>query len=126
LYQNLGQHHKRVWHKVLVQSYDPWVDDPKSEAVAIRHHVATEIRAELGRQRISVRELGRRLGLPSNSMHQRLANGAHIDVGELHQIARLLSVPITRFFPAHEHDQGSPMGKPTVPSSSVAVLQLVA
>lgn len=62
--------------------------------------MATEIRAELGRQRISVRELGRRLGLGSNSIHQRLVNGAHIDVGELHQIASMLGVPVGRFFPA--------------------------
>lgn len=62
--------------------------------------MATEIRAELGRQRISIREVGRRLGLGPNSIQQRMANGAHIDVGELHQIAAMLRVPVERFFPA--------------------------
>lgn len=117
MYQNLGQQRKEVWLKLLGRCYDPCVDDPKFEARAVRDHVASEIRAELGRQRISVRELGRRLGLPSNSIHQRLANGAHIDVGELAQIARILRVPIARFFPETAEPIGASSGRVISPLS---------
>ena len=53
----------------------------------------TEIRAEMGRQKISQRQLGRMLGWPSTTTHHRLSGRMALSVESLLMIADVLCVP---------------------------------
>jgi len=55
--------------------------------------VAAEIRAELGRKRLSQAELARRLGKTEMYVSRRLADGTSLDLGDVLDIAGLLGVP---------------------------------
>lgn len=57
--------------------------------------VAAEIRAELGRQKLSQAELARRLGKTEMYVSRRLADGTSLDLGDVLDIAGLLGVPPT-------------------------------
>ena len=61
--------------------------------------VAAEVRAELARQRISGRQAARRLGWTQQSLSRRLTGDIPFDVAELAELAALLGVPVTAFFP---------------------------
>lgn len=65
----------------------------------VREYVAGEIRAELGRRRISLREAGRSLGWGHTATHRRLTNESPMDVGHLHEVAQMLDMPVESFFP---------------------------
>lgn len=54
--------------------------------------IASNIRAELGRKRISQRELARQLGISPTAMHMRLRGETRIPSDELVQIAQLLEL----------------------------------
>ncbi len=54
--------------------------------------VAAEIRAELGRQKLSQAELARRLGKTEMYVSRRLADGTSLDLGDVLAIAALLDV----------------------------------
>lgn len=56
--------------------------------------ILAEIRAEMGRQKISQRDLARRLGWPSTTLHRRLAGHSPLSAESLHQIATVLGVRI--------------------------------
>jgi transcriptional regulator with XRE-family HTH domain len=75
------------------------MNDSHSEALAVREHVAAEIRAELARRRMSVRQAARQLGWGSTATHRRLTGESPLDAGHLHEIARMLGVPVQQFFP---------------------------
>jgi len=62
---------------------------------------------ELARKRISVREAARQLGWEQTVLYRRTIGERGFEAGELAQLARLLEVPIERFFPA---DLGSGAG----------------
>lgn len=71
-------------------------DDTPSE---IHEAVAAEVRAELARQQMSQSELARRLGVNQPWISRRLIGTVPLDVRELAQIAEILRIPTTRFFP---------------------------
>lgn len=55
-------------------------------------HIIDNIRAELGRRRISQRELARRLGISSAAMNQRLTGVTRLPADDLVRIAAVLQV----------------------------------
>lgn len=61
-------------------------------------YVAEELRAELGRQRVSVSELARRMDVEQSWLHKRLTGIIPLRVGEVIEIAGLLKIPLERFF----------------------------
>ncbi len=64
----------------------------------VRGLVAAEVRAELARQRISIRQAAFRLGWGQATAYRRLTGEAALDAGHLHQLAQLLGVPVATFF----------------------------
>ena len=54
---------------------------------------AANLRAELARQRMSGRELARRLDVPPSWVHRRLTAEQEISVDDLVRIAAVLNVP---------------------------------
>jgi transcriptional regulator with XRE-family HTH domain len=59
--------------------------------------VAAEIRAELGRQRISQADLARRLGVSRPWVSRRLNGDTALTIGDIATIADNLGVPVTHF-----------------------------
>lgn len=72
--------------------------------VALTESVAAKVRAELDRQDISYRELGRRLGKSIAYVSRRLMAEPEVQfrVDELDEIADVLGVPVTQFLPTSE------------------------
>ncbi|HEY3261291.1 MAG TPA: helix-turn-helix domain-containing protein [Pseudonocardiaceae bacterium] len=62
--------------------------------------MAAEVRAEMARQNVPQRELGRVLGLSQGAAWRRLKGEVPFDVSELSKVADLLGVPMTQFLPA--------------------------
>lgn len=65
-----------------------------------------KIRAEMGYQDLSQGELARRLGWPLTTLHRRLRGHGLLAAEHLYQIAEVLDVPVSQFFPDRVH-QGS-------------------
>lgn len=61
--------------------------------------VAAEVRAELARQRISGRQAARRLGWTQQALSRRLTGDIPFNVAELAELAGLLGIEVTAFFP---------------------------
>ena len=61
--------------------------------------IATEVRAEMGRQRVSGRQLTKVLGLSQAQMSKRLLGQIEFRPNELQKIADHFGVPVIRFFP---------------------------
>ncbi len=61
--------------------------------------VAAEIRAELGRQKLSQAELARRLGKTEMYVSRRLADGTSLDLGDLLAMADVLRVSVGVLLP---------------------------
>jgi len=61
--------------------------------------VAREVRAELGRQRISAAALGRKLGKSQSYWSRRINGAIPFNVDELRAIAQLLGVPLHQLIP---------------------------
>lgn len=59
--------------------------------------VAAEVRAELGRQKISQAELARRLKQPDMYMRRRLQGEVPFAAVELATVAEVLAVPVEQF-----------------------------
>jgi len=74
------------------------MNDAQTDPV-LRDYIATEVRAQLARNRVSVREAARRLGWGQTVLNRRVVGERAFDADELGQLARLLGVPIERFFP---------------------------
>jgi NAD(P)H-flavin reductase len=70
-----------------------------AEDDTVRDYVATEVRAQLARKRLSVREAARRLGWGQTVLYHRVVGNIGFDVSELAAVARLLDLPIGSFFP---------------------------
>ena len=62
--------------------------------------VAAEVRAELGRQRISQRQVGDAIGMSQAAAWRRLRGDVPFDIAELSAVAEFLGVPVTQFLPA--------------------------
>lgn len=65
-------------------------------ATQIDESIAAEVRAELGRQRLSSRELARRMGVETTWMHRRVTAKIPFSMGELVAVAGLLKVPASK------------------------------
>lgn len=64
----------------------------------VRGQVAAEVRAELGRNRISVNRLPRLLGKSQSYWSRRVTAEQPMDVDDLAALASLMNVPLSRFF----------------------------
>jgi len=71
-----------------------------TEAMSASAKVAREIRAELGRQRISRAELARRLQVTPWLISRRMSGTTPFTVDEVHEIAHVLEVPAERLLQA--------------------------
>ena len=94
------------------------MDGPRIDSVDVRSHVAAEVRAELARRRMSVRQTAQRLGWGQTATHRRITGESPLDVQHLHEIAELLDKPIEEFFPPR---QVSRPGFRKAPSSRLQV-----
>lgn len=61
--------------------------------------VAAEVRAEMGRHRVTQAQLGQALGLHQMSISRRLAGEVPFDVTELYEVAAFLGCPVSRLIP---------------------------
>ena len=73
-----------------------------SDNVTLSERVAEEIRAMLGRQRMSGRQLANKLGVSQSWMSTRLAGTTPIDLNDLERIAAILHVDIFELMPHRE------------------------
>jgi transcriptional regulator with XRE-family HTH domain len=69
--------------------------------------VLDAIRREMTLRQVSQRQLARLLGWDHVYTHRRISGAVALTVGELHEIAAALSVPVTRFLPAAEQAGGA-------------------
>lgn len=69
----------------------------ESNTTTSNESVATEVRAELGRKRMSQAELARRLHRTEMYVHRRLKGEVAFAVPELASVAEVLEVPVTQF-----------------------------
>lgn len=68
---------------------------------SLTHRVATEIRAELGRQRMSQATLAARLGIHQTAVSKRLIGTRYsFTTTELDSIAQILGVPVDQLLDA--------------------------
>jgi transcriptional regulator with XRE-family HTH domain len=89
---------------------------PTERAVTLTERVAEEIRALLGRKRITGAALARSLGVSEAWVSYRLSGKQTIDLGDLERIAAALGVAPVELLPA---DIRRP-GQPTVPKVTPA------
>ena len=61
---------------------------------------AAELRAELGRQRMSQSELARRMNVDQPWLQKRLSGVIPLRIGEVYEMASLLEIPLERLFDA--------------------------
>lgn len=73
-----------------------------NEAQTLTMRVAAEIRAEVARQRVTHRELGRRINLSQPQVTRRLNGRLAMDTAELERIAQALGVSVDRFLPRQQ------------------------
>jgi transcriptional regulator with XRE-family HTH domain len=69
--------------------------------------VAAKVRAEMARQNVPQRELGRVLGLSQGAAWRRLKGDVPFDVAELAKVAELLRTPMTQFLPTPSIEAGA-------------------
>lgn len=67
---------------------------------SLKDRVATEVRAEVARQRLTHRELGERLKLAQPSVTKRLNGVIPFDLVDLERFAEALGVPVDQFLAA--------------------------
>jgi transcriptional regulator with XRE-family HTH domain len=63
----------------------------------LRHRVASEVRAELARQRRSASWLARQTGMGQTAVSRRLIGEVPMDLDDLERFASTLEVPLSRF-----------------------------
>jgi transcriptional regulator with XRE-family HTH domain len=80
--------------------------------------VATEVRAYLGRRRMSASKAARALGWSQVFISRRLTGDVAFNVDELAALAELLQVPIVAFFEGPEMLTGSGGNKRTFSGST--------
>lgn len=62
--------------------------------------VAADIRAELGRRKMSQAELARALGKSDMFVSRRISDGTSLELADLEAIANVLGLPVSHFMPA--------------------------
>lgn len=68
------------------------------ESQPLRMRVADEVRAWLGRRRVSGAQLARQMGKSQTFVARRLDGRQAFDVDDLDAVARILDVPVSAFF----------------------------
>lgn len=71
-------------------------------ALSLTQIVATEVRAEMGRQRATQRQVGEILGKSQPQISLRLLGELPFNTAELDTLAAAWGVPVTTFLPAPE------------------------
>lgn len=66
----------------------------------LTEHVATEVRAEMGRQRATQRQVGEILGISQPQVSARLRGEIAFNTQELGALAEAWGVPVSNFMPA--------------------------
>ena len=74
------------------------MSEPYNRRQSLAQSVAGEVRAHLGRHRLSGRAAAFRLGWTQQYMSRRLTGAVPFDVDDLDKLAELLDVPVTAFF----------------------------
>jgi transcriptional regulator with XRE-family HTH domain len=74
------------------------MSEPYNRRQTLAQSVAGEVRAHLGRRRLSGRAAAFRLGWTQQYMSRRLTGAVPFDVDDLDALAELLDVPVTAFF----------------------------
>lgn len=69
----------------------------------LRVTIAEEVRAQMGRDRISAVQLGRMIGRSQSYMSRRLVGDLPFDLDDLEAIAGALDVPLSRLLGATGH-----------------------
>jgi transcriptional regulator with XRE-family HTH domain len=69
---------------------------------SLNDRVAAEIRAEMARQRLTLRELAETLGVSHTWVGNRLTSVQPIDFVDVEKVAAALGVPVSRLLPAAE------------------------
>lgn len=64
--------------------------------------VAAEVRAELGRQKMSIRELAAKLEQPRSNVSRRLNGEQPLTIDDITAIARALGVPLAALLPKQD------------------------
>jgi transcriptional regulator with XRE-family HTH domain len=83
-------------------------------------HAIAEIRAEMGRQRISQRQLAPKVGMAQGQLSQRLSGTVPLRINELEVIAAVLGVPVSQFLNPQTGAavrDNAPGGLPNTPAS---------
>jgi len=78
---------------------------PQSPATPLRAAVAEEVRALLGRRRMTAIELARRIGKSHTYVGRRLNGETAFDLDDLERIAVILSVSVTDLLPGRAPDR---------------------
>jgi hypothetical protein len=89
---------------------------------SVRGRVAAEVRAEMGRAKITTNQLPRLVGSSQSFWSRRVNAEVAFDVEDLSRLAMLLNVPITRFF-ATVASSGDGNVPPTGPLAQLAELR---
>lgn len=63
---------------------------------------ATEVRAEMGRQRMSSAALAQALGVSDMYVSRRLRGETAFDLTDIERTAKILGVPVSQFLPAEQ------------------------
>ena len=83
--------------------------------MTLTESVSAKIRAELRRQDVSFRELGRRMGVSLAYISRRLSDDPDVEfkVSEIERVAEALGVPVTAFLPRNAgRRKATPDGSP--------------
>lgn len=67
--------------------------------MTLNDHIIPRIRAELGFQGLSARELARRIGVTQSYLAARMSGDVEFRTGDLEKIAAALEVPVSKFIP---------------------------
>src|SRR5690606_22378013 len=87
----------------------------EQQATTLSDLVAEEIRARLARQRLSGRELARRLGVSASWVSYRLTGSQPIDLNDLERIAKALGVSVRQLLPSTDTERYPALPKRTMP-----------
>lgn len=63
-------------------------------------YVASQLRAEMGRQELTNEQLAARLGVSDMWVSRRKARKTQISIGDIERLAEALGVPVDYFYPA--------------------------
>lgn len=74
-------------------------ENATESAYKLREYAAEEIRALLGRRKMSATQLGRQMGVSQAYIWRRLSGETAFDLDDLQKIAAILDVEVTSFLP---------------------------